>query len=257
MQTMISSSTGTRRFAGCAASVLLILPLSARPGPPMVGEDPGILEPGQWEIIVAMKGESRPSTDSVQLPVLDVTYGLTPNTQVSVVVARQQLERQGESSTSGWGNGEIGYKWRFFSSEIVEMAIAPVYSRPLDKNSAIRGLVEDVSILNVPVVASLAMGEWTWNFQVGYAIKSTSGNLWDYAVTLGHPLGQSADVFLEVWGGADDNFDNKASNYRVGLDFGFSERTHLLASFGGAIRSPFPSAEELDWDFYLGLQWFR
>ena len=223
----------------------------------MVGEDPGILEPGGWEIIVAMKGESRPSTESAQLPVLDVSYGLTRNTQISVVVPRQHIESRGESSTSGWGNGEIGYKWRFFSNEKVEMAIAPVYSHPLDHGSTIRGVAEDLSVLNVPVVACLVTGEWTWNFQVGYAIKSTSGNLWDYAVTLGHPLGQSADFFLEVWGGADDNFDNKASNYRVGLNFAFSERTHLLASIGGAISSPLPSDEELDWDFYLGMQWFR
>ena len=254
---MIVHSTGAKQLAGMLTSVLLMLSATAWPGPPMVGEDPGILEPGEWEIIAAMKGESRPSAESGQLPVLDVTYGLTPNTQISVVVPRQHIEPQGESSRTGWGNGEIGYKWRFFSNETVEMAIAPVYSHPLDHGSVIRGLAEDVSVLSVPVVASLAMGEWTWNFQVGYAIKSTSGNLWDYAVTLGHPLGQSAELFLEAWGGADDNLDNKASNYRVGLDFAFTERTHLLASIGGGINSDLPSDQELDWDFYLGLQWFR
>ncbi len=254
---MIADSTGSRRLTGMLATVLLMLSATAWPGPPMVGEDPGILEPGQWEIIAAMKGESRPSIESAEVPVLDVTYGLTPNTQISVLIPRQHIEPRGESSRTGWGNGQIGYKWRFFSGEMVEMAIAPVYTHPLDHGSTIRGLVENVSILNVPVVASLAMGEWTWNFQVGYAIKSTSGNLWDYAITLGHPLGRSADFFLEVWGGANDNFENKASNYRVGLDFAFSERTHLLGSIGGAISSPLPSDDELDWDFYLGLQWFR
>ena len=254
---MIVHSTGAKQLAGMLTSVLLMLSATAWPGPPMVGEDPGILEPGEWEIIAAMKGESRPSAESGQLPVLDVTYGLTPNTQISVVVPRQHIEPQGESSRTGWGNGEIGYKWRFFSNETVEMAIAPVYSHPLDHGSVIRGLAEDVSVLSVPVVASLAVGEWIWNFQVGYAITSTSTNLWDYAVTLGHPLGQSAELFLEAWGAADDNFDNNAVNYRVGLDFAFSERTHLLAAIGGPIMSDLPSDEKLDWDFYLGLQWFR
>jgi len=251
------NSTGARRLADILGSVLLVLPPAAWPGPPMVGEDPGILEPGQWEIIAAMNGESRPSTESAQLPVLDVTYGLTPNTQMSVVVPRQHVERQGESHSTGWGNGQIGFKWRFFGNETVELAVAPVYSHPLDHGSTVRGLVENVSILKVPVVASLTAGEWTWNFQVGYAITSTSTNLWDFAVTLGHPLGQAAQLFLEVWGAADDDFDNDALNYRVGLDFAFSERTHLLAAFGGPITSSLPADEQLDWDFYLGLQWFR
>ena len=254
---MIADSTRARRRADMLATVLLVLPATAWPGPPMVGEDPGILEPGQWEIIAAMNGESRPSAESAQLPLLDVAYGLTPNTQISVVVPRQHVERQGESHSTGWGNGQIGYKWRFFSNGTVELAFAPLYSHPLDHGSTIRGLVEDVSVLNVPVVASLAVGEWTWNFQVGYAITSTSTNLWDYAVTLGHPLGRSAQLFLETWGAADDNLDNNALNYRVGLDFAFSGRTHLLAAIGGPITSDLPSDEKLDWDFYLGLQWFR
>ena len=254
---MIVHSTGARRLAGVLGSVLLVLPPTAWSGPPMVGEDPGILNPGQWEIIAAMNGESRPSTESAQVPLLDVAYGLTPNTQISVVVPRQHLEPQAESSRTGWGNGQIGYKWRFFSNDTVELAIAPLYSHPLDHGSTVRGLIENVSILSLPVVASVAAGEWTWNFQVGYSITSTSTNLWDYAVTLGHPLGQSAQLFLEVWGAADDNLDNNAVNYRVGLDFAFSERTHLLAAIGGPITSDLPSDEKLDWDFYLGLQWFR
>ena len=254
---MIADSTGARRLTGMLATVLLMLSATAWPGPPMIGEDPGILEPGQWEIIVAMNGESRPSTESAELPVLDVTYGLTPNTQISVLLPRQHIEPRGESSRTGWGNGQIGYKWRFFSNETVELAVAPLYSHPLDHGSTVRGLVEDVSILSLPVVASLAAGEWTWNVQLGYAITSTSTNLWDYAVTLGHPLGRSAQLFLEAWGTADDNFDNSAMNYRVGLDFAFSERTHLLAAIGGPITSDLPSDEKLDWDFYLGLQWFR
>ena len=254
---MIVHSTGARRLAGILGSVLLVLPPTAWSGPPMVGEDPGILKPGQWEIIAAMNGESRPSAESAQLPLLDVAYGLTPNTQISVVVPRQHLEPQAESSRTGWGNGQIGYKWRFFSSNTIELAIAPLYSHPLDHGSTVRGLIENVSILSLPVVALLSAGEWIWNLQVGYAITSTSTNLWDFAVTLGHPLGQSAQLFLEVWGAADDNLDNNAVNYRVGFDFAFSERTHLLAAIGGPITSDLPSDGKLDWDFYLGLQWFR
>ena len=94
---MIADSTGARRLTGMLATVLLMLSATAWPGPPMIGEDPGILEPGQWEIIVAMNGESRPSTESAELPVLDVTYGLTPNTQISVLLPRQHIEPRGEA----------------------------------------------------------------------------------------------------------------------------------------------------------------
>jgi hypothetical protein len=52
-------------------------------GPPLTIDDPGILDPGQWEIIGAVTGATSDTVDVYELPLLDVSYGLTPNTQLS------------------------------------------------------------------------------------------------------------------------------------------------------------------------------
>ena len=58
----------------------------AMAGPPLVTDDPGILDPGSWESILAISAEDRGGGSIYQLPVLDVSRGITRNTQLSFVV---------------------------------------------------------------------------------------------------------------------------------------------------------------------------
>ena len=95
-------------------TLLLLLVFSRSfAGPPLVTDDTGVLDPGGWEVIVAVAGSSRPSVDEGAVPGAEVSYGLYENMQVTGFVARQVLDEDGESSKSGWGQDTIGYKWRF------------------------------------------------------------------------------------------------------------------------------------------------
>lgn len=254
----ITSRTGIReRLGSVLASFLLLWSATVSCGPPLVSDDPNILQTDQWEFIVAINAASQPSIESAQAPLLDVSYGVTSNLQISLALPRQWVEPKGEGSSSGWGNGQIGYKWRFFTNDTIQLAVAPLYSHPLDHGSTVREVTPSVSVLSLPFVASLLVGKWTWNFQGGFSITSNSTNLWDYAVAVGHPVGSSAQLWVEVWGVADGDFDTKALNYRVGLDYALDKRSHILAAIGGPITSSLGPEDELDRDFYLGLQWFR
>ncbi|MGI9308991.1 MAG: hypothetical protein ACR2P6_07000 [Gammaproteobacteria bacterium] len=230
---------------------------AALAGPPLAIDDPGILEPGQWEIIVATAAEYRSSVDSYELPISDNSYGLTENTQLSFVVARQVLyPDEGGETQSDWGFGEVGYKWRFYNDNGVQLALSPVYSFALSDSSKRRGIIDDINVLNIPLVGSLEIADWTFGAQLAYAITSVSTNAWDYGISAAYPIIEPLQLLLEVYGAADDNFDNSVLNYHVGLDYAITPAAHVLFAIGSDINSDLPSEEKLDYNFYLGLQFF-
>ena len=54
-------------------------------GPPLTIDDPGILQPGGLEIILAADGAKTDAIKTYDFPVLDMSLGLTDNIQMSVV----------------------------------------------------------------------------------------------------------------------------------------------------------------------------
>jgi len=226
-------------------------------GPPLVADDPNILQTGQWEVIVAIDGTSSSAMDSVQVPLVDLSYGVSLNTQISLGLARQQIEPRGEGMRSGWGAAEIGYKWRFYNNESLQIAIAANYSHAMHHSSVIRGLAEKGGTVSFPVMASLELGENIWNVQLGYSVNSFGSKVLDYSVALGRPLGSRSQVWLELWGVTDDDFDAEEINFRLGWEYAVNEETHFLVGIGGPVTSGLGSEEELNFDFYAGLQWFK
>jgi hypothetical protein len=238
------------------ATLSALAATAASAGPPLNVDDPGILNPGQWEIIIAAAGDMRSSGDSWELPISDNSLGLTQNTQLSFAISRQiYYPDQGESQ-SDWGMGEVGYKWRFFSSDTIQLALAPAYSFPVSSSSKRRGLVEDVRVLSLPVVGSIELGAVTVGAQLGYAITSTSTNAWDYGISAGYPIIEPLQILVEVYGAADDNFDNSVLNYTIGLDYEIAPKAHALFSAGSGINSDLPNEDKLDFNFFFGLQFF-
>ena len=126
------------------ASVLLILVLPCRlmAGPPLAIDDPGVLDPGQWEFIAAVTVASTNEGDVYQAPILDVSFGLTPNTQASVVLPYVFVDPKNESSDSDFGNFAIGYKWRFINNDKLQVSFAPGYAFGISVAAALRGVEE-------------------------------------------------------------------------------------------------------------------
>ena len=144
----------------------------ANAAPPLVTDDAGVVELGGWEYILSATGESRPAVDSAELPALEVSYGIAESMQLTGVIARQVDEERASSSRSGWGNAEIAYKWRFYGDDENALAFAPAYSFPVSSSSRIRGLVEDIRVLSLPLVGTIVRGNWEFSAQASLDISS-------------------------------------------------------------------------------------
>jgi hypothetical protein len=138
-------------------TILFVVLLYARPslaGPPLATEDPGILEQGQWEIIAATTATATDGGDAYQLPVLDVSLGvIDQQVQIGATYPYVIADPEGQDSDSDFGNLELGVKWRFWNSEDLQVAFAPLYAFGITRSAAERGIGENSDVLQFPVVA--------------------------------------------------------------------------------------------------------
>lgn len=230
------------------------LPMAALAGPPLSIDDPGILDPGKFEIIVAATAETRDSGDSYFLPIIDVSYGVSQDVQVSAVLTRAVTNPADDETKSDVGPAALGIKWRFLDRDALQMSVAPFWETLPRQGAADRGVSDDVDALVVPVEFQYQFASWRLNAEVAYATVHDDADEWIYGVAAAYPLTDRVEALVELHGGADRTFDDNGTLYRVGMDLTLSERFHLLASLGSSFDEP--GSDDLDVQAYLGLQWF-
>ena len=225
-------------------------------GPPLTIDDPGILDSGQWEIIGAVTGSG---TDDINVyqAVLDVSVGLTENTQLSAVYPYVWADPAIGDSHTQFGNLAVGFKWRFYDAERLQLAFAPAYAFGIVLSAALRGIGDDTDILFLPVNFAWSLGgDWTLNGEFGYVSTKADTDGFGYGVGMAHPFGAKTQLMFEFYGGSDTDFDQDSLNFNVGLDYQVGSAWHLLGAAGAGLREP-DSREKLDFNVYLGVQYFR
>ena len=239
------------------AAAMSLCASTAPAGPPMVTDDTGTAPEGVLEIIVFAAGESRDAGESMQGPALDLAYGLSDALEVSLTIPRQQVRDAGDATIKGWGEATAGLKWRFLSRENTNLAIAPSLSIPLSRSSTIIGLVEDTTVFTLPLLASVSLGRWEFTGNVGYSIGSRNLDTVSLGVSTGFAVTPAYRLLGEIWGvdfvndGASEGF----LNWRLGMEWGLSEKLTLLAAYGGGVWTQLDATDELNEDYYLGLQY--
>jgi len=248
------------------SSIQLILLQSdiAQAAPPLVTDDAAVIDREAWEYIRSAIGQSRPVVDSVELPSLEISYGIAESMQLTAAATRQVIEERGGSNRSGWGNATIAYKWRFYGDDANALAFAPAYSFPINSSSRVRGLVEDIRILSLPVVGTIARGPWTFSAQASLDISSNSTNGIAYGVAGGYAITDAISLVAEIYGEefsgdeqifSGNKIDDGLTNWRAGFTWEFTPGYSLLAAWGGEIDSQLPSEDQLDYEYFLGLQY--
>jgi hypothetical protein len=226
-------------------------------GPPLSIDDPGILDPWQWEIITATTATSTDGGDFYQAPLIDVSLGLTENIQIAAAYPYVYSDPDGGSSDWDFGNFEAGIKWRFINNENVQVAFSPRFAWGVTRELADQGIGDDSDTAFIPVTFEYAVNDaWTVTGEIGYAMVEDSGDEWGYGWAFTYGLNDKADLLLELSGSADTDIENDFVTGRVGLDYGFTEAIHGLFAVATGLREP-SGEDELDYDIFIGLQYFR
>lgn len=227
-------------------------------GPPLTVEDPGILEPGQWEIITATTATSTDSGDFYQAPLLDISLGVIED-YVQVAVAYPYVYSDPDDGDSEWdfGNLEVGVKWRFWNTDKLQVAVGSVYTFGVTRGAALKGIGDDGDVAAFLVPAEYQINDaWRLNVSVGYASVEDSGDEWGYGAAVAYGLTDRWELLFELSGATNTDFDDDLLDVRAGFDFGVTENFHLLFSAATGLREP-DGEDELDYDVFLGLQFFQ
>jgi len=233
--------------------VLLSAPVVA--GPPLVTDDPGVLAQGHWEYTFAFEGDKRDVGDGYVAPGLEGAYGFTDAMQGSVTVARTVIDEPGASSRSDFDAIGFEYKWQVYARDSIAISVAPAYALPLTSSSHQRGIIEDVNVLSLPVIASYETGPWAINVQVAYEATSSGPNAVFAGLATGYALNESLQLLAEVYTVRVSGEKADETNWNVGVDYGLSDALALLFSYGSSLSSDFSSMEELDEAFFLGFRY--
>lgn len=240
------------------ALAILSVRSTALAGPPLSIDDPGILDPGQLELIAAVTSTETDSGDVSQLPILDMSIGVIEDyLQVGVAFSHVHVRPNDGRSERDFGSPALAFKWRFVNGEKLQMSISPYYVFGISRSAESNGIGDSADVAVFPVNAEYGINEkWRLNGEVSYARIQDDEAQWYYGAAVGYAANSRWDLLLEVAGTSDSTFNTDFVEIRAGFDASLSKSFHLLFSMATGLHRA-RGEDELDLDVFLGVQYLH
>jgi hypothetical protein len=237
----------------CAILALAFGSLTAlHAGPPFLTDDPEPVDLHHWEFYTFGQGDRTADANAYSAPAFEFNYGVAPETQLHVIAPLAHVATPGPGWTSGYGDTEVGIKYRFLTETDArpQLGIFPLAELPT--GSSARGLGNGKAWYQLPLWAQKSYGPWTLDAGGGVALNSAAGATnHGYAGgliqrDLGKFLSLGAEVFQQ--GPATDG-DRASTLANVGGYLKFTDQFNVLFSGGRSIAGKRHTV------WYLGLYW--
>ncbi len=212
-------------------------------GPPMLTDDPGIVDLHKWEINTSILSSVTTSHVELSIPFIDINYGVARNLQLKVE-APYLVEINKNRLTGEPGQVVAGVKFRFLDEEKCFISAGTYPQLTLN---AEKGFL-------LPLLLEKTIGKFLIGEDIGYFFGKNNdnniqlGSLLGYQVT---PTFQAmAEYFIQknaVWRSGTNGFINLG--FRQTLNKTFT----LLGSFGTQL-SVAPGEEKQYFFSFLGIQ---
>ncbi|HUI28764.1 MAG TPA: hypothetical protein VLX91_01015 [Candidatus Acidoferrales bacterium] len=151
-------------------------------GPPFRTDDPVPVPYLHGELYLFSTGTLDARGTSGIGPAVEFNYGVFPNIQFHLVLPLSFNAPKGTAAQLGYGDTELGVKFRFVDQgEIIpDVATFPILELPT--GSASRGLGNGKAQLYLPLWLQKDIGNWTIYGGAGYWINPGNGNRnWDFS----------------------------------------------------------------------------
>jgi hypothetical protein len=217
-----------------------------------VTDDPEPAEYRHWEFYLATQNLfSSGGAWEGTAPMVEVNYGVLPDVHIHLIAPLAYNHAIGEPTRYGYGDTEIGVKWRFVQEGdwVPMIATFPLVLLPTGNSS--NGLGSGTTRVYLNLWLQKSFGPWTTYGGGGYWVNPGDGNLdywflgWQGQRRLGEVVTVGAEIFYtsasEVGGSGETRFN-------VGLVADISELHHLLFSAGTRFGTP------LGGQFYVAYQ---
>lgn len=238
------------RYSSCASLIYMVLPAalvvcasSAVAHEPYVTDDPDPVEFRHTEVFVATQNLWSHDDSSGALPYFELNYGIVPNVELHLQVPLEyDRTRPGGTFHFGYGDTELGVKWRFLDEDKLfagcpELAISPLFEIPTGNH--LSGLGNGQAQYFLPVFAGKSWGQENRQWELygggGYWINLGGGNK-DYELfgaVLQRQLTDRMTLGVELYHSTSSlSGQSSHTGFNVGAIYDLTERFSVLASIG-------------------------
>ena len=209
-------------------------------GPPMITDDPGTPGNGKWENNFAIIFEHRPNETSIDVPEIDLNYGVGEHIQLTLQNAPVLLKRSGHGLIGGLGSTEAAVKWRFLDQATsgFDMSMFPRIIFNIEQSSVRRGIAEDGTRFQIPFQAAKAFGRLHLDAEFGPRAITVGRSEWLSGIVCGFDVAKPTMLMAELHDESRMNFTRDVLTLNVGLRHEFTENYILIVSMGHELRSP-------------------
>lgn len=215
---------------------------AAQGGPPMITDDTETVPKGHWELNTSFTIERGFAGRFFGTPLLDISYGLSKNTQLKVEIPWLVVRRNGQRGISGLGNTNIGVRWRFRDENEKHRVAVSIYPQIEFNNptsSVRRGIVDKGPEFLMPLQWQTMVGKFAVGGDVGYRFKRGPDEM-IYGFIVGRQLNDSMEVMGEIHGtGPTANLGSSEVVYNFGSRVKLTEHANFIFSVGRSIRGNF------------------
>ena len=226
--------------------ILLALSSTAFSGPPFITDDPEPVDYQHHELyfggLYSKSSSAGSGSEFAQVPFMEFNYGIAPETQIHVITPGEfAREKQGGEANYGYGDTELGLKYRFFkgTDTLPEIATFPLLEVPTGDHSL--GLGNGKIQVFLPIWMQKSFGKWTTYGGGGFFYNPArdARSFWRTGIVIQRDLSEQLTLgveFLHETPAAPGQGGHTAFN--VGGYYNFTDNYHLLFSAGRDIDGP-------------------
>jgi len=205
----------------------------------MITDDPGTPGNGKWENNLAITFEHRSNEASLDVPEIDLNYGVGEHIQLTLQTAPVLFKRSGHGLIGGVGGTEAAVKWRFLDEATsgVDMSMFPRVIFNVSQSSVRRGLAEDGTRFQMPFEIAEGFGRWHADVEFGPFASTIGRSDWLYGLVCGFNVAKPTMLMAELHGESRMNFSRDVLALNFGLRHEFTETYILILSMGHEVRS--------------------
>ena len=231
-------------------------------GPPFITDDPEPVDYQHWEITTFAAGGHIRGETSGTAPGLEVNYGALPDLHVHIITPLAYDKVSGDKVHYGYGDTELGVKYRFIDSEKddwwPQVTIFPALEIPTGDTRQGLGTTGEIRAF-LPLWIGKDFGDWTTYGGGGYWNNPGNGNknYWFFGWALQRKITDKLMLGGELFHQTADTIitspTNKSSTgFNLGGTYDISENYHLLLSAGRGIQN---AQTANSFSYYTAFQW--
>jgi hypothetical protein len=221
-------------------AILWFIPASTFAGPPFRTDDPIPVDLHHGEVYLFSTGTRDAEATNGVGPALEFNYGVLPDTQFHLIVPMAFDSPQGGPSHFGYGDTEVGIKYRLVheTDRLPALGIFPLVEIPTGNQD--KGLGNGKAQYFFPLWLQKDFGQWTTYGGGGYWINPglDNKNYWFSGILLQYSFSDAFYLGGEIFYQTADTVDGRnSSGFNVGGGVSLIGPLQLLFSAGRGLTN--------------------